>query len=256
MNVHRCTSLNVHVFHDFFVLSAQRGPLATMSNINPGYNTRSAKKKSMGADSPLDMNDDENERMNDFIKTRSRAAAAAASSASDCNGGLDVDMDEGGSVGMKEEKIGSPIRESSAEGAGNRNSHARPSDVGEAVEPMTGSTQSGRGNPLHKLTVKLLHTYQEINEKYYAKHRPHCNDGFDDENGDYIIRTGEVINDRFEIANRPGGRSPLLGKGSFGQVVYAFDRTCDPPSEVALKIIRNHSHWAEQAKCEIELLRR
>jgi hypothetical protein len=59
--------------------------------------------------------------------------------------------------------------------------------------------QSSRGNPVMKLTVKLLHTYQEINEKYYAKHRSHCNDGYDDENGDYIIRQGDIIHERSVI---------------------------------------------------------
>jgi hypothetical protein len=62
--------------------------------------------------------------------------------------------------------------------------------------------QSARGNPVVKLTVKLLHTYQEINEKYYAKHRSHCNDGYDDENGDYIIRQGDIIHERYAKSAR------------------------------------------------------
>ena len=62
---------------------------------------------------------------------------------------------------------------------------------------------------------------------------------------------------RYEVANRPGGKSPLLGKGSFGQVVYAIDRLAQPTeAEVALKIIKNHRHWHEQAKCEIDLLKK
>lgn len=37
------------------------------------------------------------------------------------------------------------------------------------------------------------------------------NDGYDDDNHDYIIRTGEKFLDRYEIDS-------LIGKGSFGQV--------------------------------------
>lgn len=37
------------------------------------------------------------------------------------------------------------------------------------------------------------------------------NDGYDDDNYDYIIKNGEKWNDRYEIDS-------LIGKGSFGQV--------------------------------------
>ena len=47
----------------------------------------------------------------------------------------------------------------------------------------------------------------ELNKR--GKH----NDGFDDENYDYIIKSGEKFLDRFEIDS-------LIGKGSFGQVYY------------------------------------
>ena len=39
----------------------------------------------------------------------------------------------------------------------------------------------------------------------------YTNDGYDDDNHDYIIRTGEKFLDRYEIDS-------LIGKGSFGQV--------------------------------------
>jgi hypothetical protein len=38
-------------------------------------------------------------------------------------------------------------------------------------------------------------------------------------------RDGDVICDRYKISVRPGFNTPLLGKGSFGQVVYAIDMT-------------------------------
>ena len=113
-------------------------------------------------------------------------------------------------------------------------------------------------NPVIRLTVKLLDTYQNINEKYYAKHNKRSQDQWDDEHGDYIIRAGDLINNRYKIVKRPNGSSPLLGKGSFGQVVYAIDTKAKrgERQDVALKIIKNHHHWYEQAKIEIQLLRR
>lgn len=46
----------------------------------------------------------------------------------------------------------------------------------------------------------------------HKKERKLYNDGFDDENHDYIIKNGEKFLDRYEIDS-------LIGKGSFGQVI-------------------------------------
>ena len=66
---------------------------------------------------------------------------------------------------------------------------------------------------------------------YYKKKRPPApegpsgsgkkgrrvyNDGFDDDNYDYVIKTGEKWFDRYEIDS-------LIGKGSFGQVSASRD---------------------------------
>jgi len=45
------------------------------------------------------------------------------------------------------------------------------------------------------------------------KERLVINDGYDDENHDYIVNPGERWHDRYEIDS-------LIGKGSFGQVMY------------------------------------
>eukprot|EP00794_Sanderia_malayensis_P010632 gene10632-11760_t len=116
--------------------------------------------------------------------------------------------------------------------------------------------------PLRKLSTDLIKTYKHINEVYYSqkkrradkerseegrtkKERRLYNDGFDDENHDYIIRSGERFMDRYEI-------DTLVGKGSFGQVVKAYDYK--EKEEVAIKIIKNKKPFLNQAQIEVQLL--
>lgn len=55
----------------------------------------------------------------------------------------------------------------------------------------------------------------------HKKERKLYNDGYDDDNHDYIIRSGEKFLDRYEIDS-------LIGKGSFGQV-SAFKQSLFSP---------------------------
>lgn len=113
--------------------------------------------------------------------------------------------------------------------------------------------------PLIKLSVDLIKTYKTINQVYYTakkkkqatittdptRNRRVFNDGYDDENADYIVRVGELFNDRYEVIGS-------LGKGSFGQVVKGFDRLTG--EYVAVKIIKNKTPFYNQALIEIRLL--
>ncbi|GAM28662.1 hypothetical protein SAMD00019534_118380 [Acytostelium subglobosum LB1] len=134
--------------------------------------------------------------------------------------------------------------------------------------------------PIIKLSIDLIKTYKNINQIYYAakskkknellakqaaatagsgsssssssggsninnNNNNNNNNGFDDENGDYIFRDNDVFEDRFEIKAH-------LGKGSFGQVVKAYDRVTE--EFVAIKIIKNRTPFYNQALIEIELL--
>ncbi|PRD31568.1 UNVERIFIED_CONTAM: mnb [Trichonephila clavipes] len=131
--------------------------------------------------------------------------------------------------------------------------------------------------PLRKLSVDLIKTYKHINEVYYAKKKRRAqqtqgddtshkkekklyndgydtshkkekklyNDGYDDDNHDYIIRTKEKFLDRYEIDS-------LIGKGSFGQVVKAYDH--EEQCQVAIKIIKNKKPFLNQAQIEVKLL--
>ncbi|XP_038062942.1 dual specificity tyrosine-phosphorylation-regulated kinase 1B-like [Patiria miniata] len=116
--------------------------------------------------------------------------------------------------------------------------------------------------PLRKLSVDLIKTYKHINEVYYAKKKRRAlpaqgddtshkkekrlyNDGYDDDNYDYIIRNGEKWEDRYEIDS-------LIGKGSFGQVAKAYDH--QEQEYVAIKIIKNKKPFLNQAQIEVRLL--
>ncbi|XP_035636001.1 dual specificity tyrosine-phosphorylation-regulated kinase 1A-like isoform X2 [Oncorhynchus keta] len=117
-------------------------------------------------------------------------------------------------------------------------------------------------SPLRKLSIDLIKTYKCINEVYYAKkkrrhqhvqgddsshkkERKVFNDGYDDDNYDYIVKNGEKWMDRYEIDS-------LIGKGSFGQVVKAYDRA--EQEWVAIKIIKNKKAFLNQAQIEVRLL--
>eukprot|EP00731_Ephydatia_muelleri_P009558 Em0005g144a len=110
--------------------------------------------------------------------------------------------------------------------------------------------------PLRKLTVDLIKTYRHINEVYYTKKRkPHYGgtdkarrakgEEYDDENQDYRVRPGERWMERYEIDS-------LIGKGSFGQVVKAYD--LQEKEWVAIKIIKNKRAFYQQALIEKRLL--
>ncbi len=98
----------------------------------------------------------------------------------------------------------------------------------------------------------------------HKKEKRNLNDGYDDENHDYIVRPGEVWLERYAI-------DCLIGKGSFGQVVFfvernrfvsysidfvqvvkAFDHV--DGEFVAIKIIKNKRPFLSQAQIEVRLL--
>lgn len=112
--------------------------------------------------------------------------------------------------------------------------------------------------PIYKLSVNLINTYKNINRLYYearAQRNRQSNDGsrrggvynegFDDAQYDYILVNEEVFADRYILKHR-------IGKGSFGQVVCAYDQHSS--TEVAIKIIKSRRPFMVQAQTEIALL--
>lgn len=65
-----------------------------------------------------------------------------------------------------------------------------------------------------------------------------------DENFDYIVRTGEMFNNRYMLEK-------VIGRGSFGQVVRALDTRQN--THVAVKIIKNNTLYVEQALSEVRM---
>ena len=113
------------------------------------------------------------------------------------------------------------------------------------------------------MTVNTLYHYYVLIlcfQVYYSKKkRPHHSSGgggsdktkkgksddWDDENHDYKVHQGERWMDRYEIDS-------LIGKGSFGQVVKAYD--LQEKEWVAIKIIKNKRAFYQQALIEKRLL--
>ncbi|XP_061815713.1 dual specificity tyrosine-phosphorylation-regulated kinase 2 isoform X1 [Nerophis lumbriciformis] len=71
------------------------------------------------------------------------------------------------------------------------------------------------------------------------------NAGYDDEQGSYIHVPHDHIAYRYEVLK-------VIGKGSFGQVVKAFDHKSQ--THVALKMVRNEKRFHRQAAEEIRIL--
>ena len=126
------------------------------------------------------------------------------------------------------------------------------------IQPTQGRLPADR--PIVKLSVSLIDTYKHINRIYYEerdarraaraaqkaqKGQGANNNGWDDDNYDYIVTSGELFYGHYVIKER-------IGKGSFGQVVRAVDTGNN--KDVAIKIIKSKKPFLLQAKTEIELL--
>lgn len=71
------------------------------------------------------------------------------------------------------------------------------------------------------------------------------NDGYDDEHGSYLHILHDHIAYRYEMLK-------IIGKGSFGQVIKAYDHKTQ--QHVALKMVRNEKRFHRQAHEEIRIL--
>ena len=84
------------------------------------------------------------------------------------------------------------------------------------------------------------------NSKKEKPSKSEFNNGFDNENGDYLYAMKDHIAYRYELMKE-------LGKGSFGSVIKAFDHM--KKEFVALKILRNRKKLHKQGMVEINLIK-
>ncbi|XP_061085693.1 dual specificity tyrosine-phosphorylation-regulated kinase 2 [Conger conger] len=107
---------------------------------------------------------------------------------------------------------------------------------------------------MSKLTAYEHHEIFNYPEVYFAgpnaKKRPGVlggsnNGGYDDDQGSYVHVPHDHVAYRYEVLK-------VIGKGSFGQVVKAYDHKTH--QHVALKMVRNEKRFHRQAAEEIRIL--
>merc|ERR1711970_1584421 len=107
---------------------------------------------------------------------------------------------------------------------------------------------------MHKLSTYEHHEIFNFPQIYFVgqnakkkqgQHGGPNNGGYDDEQGSYLLVAHDHIQYRYEVIK-------IIGKGSFGQVIKAFDHKSQ--SHVALKIVRNEKRFHRQAQEEIRIL--
>ncbi|KAF8353991.1 mbk-1 [Pristionchus pacificus] len=137
-------------------------------------------------------------------------------------------------------------REGGAEGAGGPSSAMPPANP----VNVPGMSQSGSGSNTNTDASKYesyppLPANAPISDERCTSRAGIFNNGYDNIGFDYIIKAGEYLGNRYVVV------SPI-GKGSFGQVIKAYDTVAK--EHVAVKIIKNKKTFYDQAQIEIKLL--
>ena len=140
-----------------------------------------------------------------------------------------------------------PVVENSSPAHNNSSSNNKPKTMVATPEQV----MKLYSNKLTAYEQQEVYNYPQI---YFiganAKKRPGIiggpnNCGYDDEQGSYIYIPHDHINYRYEVLK-------VIGKGSFGQVIKAYDHKNH--QHVALKVVRNEKRFHRQAQEEIKIL--
>ncbi|KAI9303202.1 kinase-like domain-containing protein [Cunninghamella echinulata] len=112
------------------------------------------------------------------------------------------------------------------------------------------------------MTIQLVETYEQQNPDYQYKSTANPkrvltkpskearNDGYDNEDSDYILKVNDILGDEKEYQYRV---IDLLGQGTFGQVVKCERVTTGELFSV--KVIKNKVAYRAQSRMEVEILK-
>ncbi|KAL0092794.1 kinase-like domain-containing protein [Phycomyces blakesleeanus] len=114
---------------------------------------------------------------------------------------------------------------------------------------------------VRRVTIGLVDIHTSLNGSQYSPQenlkrvltrpsKPGMNDGFDNENCDYILRVNDVLGEARDHQYRV---IDMLGQGTFGQVVK-----CERLSTgelVSVKVIKNKAAYRAQSQIEVEILK-
>lgn len=127
-----------------------------------------------------------------------------------------------------------------------------------AVPPPPPPSHSSRHiSPLKALTTNLNLTYQKVNPHFRYEtalnprrvltkpSKPAGNDGFDNEDSDYILYVNDLLGPSYLILD-------VLGQGTFGQVVKCQNLTTN--DIVAVKVVKNKPAYFQQSMMEVTIL--
>lgn len=127
------------------------------------------------------------------------------------------------------------------------------SDQNKSKWPVVASPHQVMMLYMNKLTPYEHHEIYKYSQIYFiganAKKRSGTgpnNSDYDNENGSYIHIPHDHVAYRYEVLK-------IIGKGSFGQVVKAYDHKTR--EHVALKMVRNEKRFHRQAQEEIRILK-
>ena len=158
------------------------------------------------------------------------------------------DNQNGGDHNEDNQPHNGPARPSSSAGS-NTSKGGSAARRGNTMTPETAMKQY-----MHKLSSFEHHEIFNFPQIYFvgqnAKKRQGVigganNNGYDDDNGSYIHVPHDHVSYRYEVLK-------VIGKGSFGQVVKAYDHRIS--QHVALKMVRNEKRFHRQAQEEIRIL--
>ncbi|KAG0168819.1 dual specificity protein kinase yak1 [Apophysomyces sp. BC1034] len=128
--------------------------------------------------------------------------------------------------------------------------------------PVRDTASPSKVSTLYRMTIHLVTTYekQSIGFQYNSQRNPKRiltkpskaakNDGFDNEDYDYILRVNDVLGDEKDYQYRV---IDILGQGTFGQVVK-----CEQVSTgkmFSVKVIKNKPAYRTQSQMEVEIIK-